>query len=242
MSRDRLKRQQGPLGPLHGLKYFKYLAYPSTRRNWNQAVRKLYLTPDEAAARLLAARLCDLESLPDLVTLENWLTIAQAEMDNWLKRCLLPTEYEEFLRANHLGTINIPRSPLLEIRRITMPVPSVIGRPRLDIEIPAIWGGGQSLEVGGLRCSCSSQRYKVTYLAGYDPLPPIVPQVMFNILRRLMIGIELSDRTRHLTNVGLQGGISQTFELGKEAKGQKSSTNLDDLMSPLERYQKKLWF
>jgi hypothetical protein len=216
-------------------------------------MRKLYLTPDEASTRLLAARLCSLESLGDVLPdLESWLTMAQAEMDNWLQQCLLPTEYEETLQANYQGILHIPKSPVIEVRRITMSSPSgsVVGRPQVvgqyvpasEIEVQAIWGGGQSLEVGSI-CSCSaSQRYKVTYLAGYDPLPPIVPQVMFNILRRLMAGIELGDRTRHLINVGLQGGISQTFAVGKEAKNQRSSTNLDDLMSPLERYRKKLWF
>lgn len=214
-------------------------------------MRKLYLTADEASSRLIGSGVCDLESLPELATLENWLTIAQAEMDNWLQQCLLPTEYEEIFEANYRGILNIPKSPVLEIRRITMPShsTSVVGRqlvgryaPTRDIEVSAIWSGGQSLEVG-IGCSCSSnQRYRVTYLAGYDPLPPIVPQVMFNILRRLMAKIELGDRTRHLINVGLQGGISQTFALGAEAKSQRSSTNLDDLMSPLERYRKKLWF
>jgi hypothetical protein len=190
--------------------------------------------------------------LPDLLELESWLTIAQAEMDNWLQQCLLPTEYEDFLEPNYQGILHIPRSPVLEVRRITVSSPSVsvvggrqmIGRyaPTSEIEVSAIWGGGQNIEVGRSCCSPSSQRYKVTYLAGYDPLPSIVPQVMFNILRRLMAGIELGDRTRHLINVGLQGGISQTFAVGKEAKNQRSSTNLDDLMSPLERYRKKLWF
>jgi hypothetical protein len=204
-------------------------------------VRKLYLTPDEASSRLLAARICDLESLPDMATLESWLMIAQTEMDNWLHQSLLPTEHTEILRANYRGILNIPRSPVLEVKRVTMFLTSVIGQPQLEIEIPAIWAGGHSVEIGGVQCFYSNGRYKVTYLAGYEPLPGIVPQVMFNILRRLMIGIELGDRTRYLTNVGLQGGILQTFELGKEAKDQRSSTNLDDLMSPLKRYQRNLW-
>lgn len=204
-------------------------------------MRKLYLTPDEASSRLLAARLCDLESLPDMATLESWLTIAQIEMDNWLHQSLLPAEHTEILRANYRGILNIPRSPVLEVKRVAMFSTSLVGRPQLEIEIPAIWVGGHSVEVGGTQCFCSNGRYKVTYLAGYEPLPGIVPQVMFNVLRRLMSGIALGDRTRYLTNVGLQGGISQTFELGKEAKDQRSSTNLDDLMSPLKRYQRNLW-
>jgi hypothetical protein len=205
-------------------------------------VRKLYLTPDEASSRLLAARLCSLETLPDLPELENWLTIAQEEMDNWLHQSLLVKEYVEVLPANYRGMLSISRSPVIEIKGITTTLPSLVGHPQPDIEVQAIWRGGQSVEVGGFCCSPVGQRYKVTYTAGYDPLPKIVPQVMFNILRRLMAGVVLGDRTRHLINVGLQGGISQTFAVGKEAKNQRSSTNLDDLMSPLERYRKKLWF
>lgn len=206
-------------------------------------MRKLYLTPDEAASRLLASGISSLETLPDAATLENWVTIAQTQMDNWLQQSLLPTEHTEILQANYRGVLNVPKAPLLEIRRITASLPSIPGRSPTEIEIPIAWAGGQNLEIGGLGCYCSSQRYyKVTYLAGYDPLPPIVPQVAFNILKRLMAGVELGDRTRHLINVGLQGGISQTFALGNEAKNQRSSTNLDDLMSPLERYRKKLWF
>jgi hypothetical protein len=199
-------------------------------------MRNLYVTPDEAQERLLAARLFTLETLPSLEDLEYWLTIVQAEMDNWLNQSLLPTLYTDTVLANYLGAAVIPRSPVQEVQSVDAIIMQ-IGQPRQMLRVMPIWQGSETIL--GLS---PYQKYEVSYISGFDPVPQIVQQVAFNLLKKVMIqGVDLNERTRYLSNVGLQGGLSQTFQIGAEPRNARSSRNIDDLMLSLEKYRKKIW-
>lgn len=198
--------------------------------------RNLYLTADEAQDRLLASGLCTLETMPTLEALDYWVKIVQVEMDNWLRQSILPTLYTDTITANWHGVATLPRSPVQEVLSVDVIILQV-GSPKQTIRLPANWQGGEILAGLGVK-----QRHEVTYIAGYDPVPQIAPQVAFNLLKKVMLqGMDLNERTRYLANVALQGGMSQSFQIGGEAKNSASSRNIDDLMLPLKQYKKTIW-
>lgn len=199
-------------------------------------MRNLYLTADEAQERLLASGLSSLETIPTLEALDYWVNLVQVEMDNWLRQSILPTSYTDTLLANWQGMVTLPRSPVQEVHSVDAVIMQV-GLPKQTIRLTANWQGGQMLAGLG-----ANQKYAISYVAGYDPVPPIAAQVAFNLLVKVMLkGMDLNERTRHLTNVGLQGGISQSFQIGGDPKNSVSSRNIDDLMLPLKQYKKTLW-
>lgn len=199
-------------------------------------LRNLYITADEAQTRLLASGICSLETLPALEILNYSLTAIQLDMDGWLRQSLLPSLYQDTIFTNYLGVGIIPRSPVQEVRSVDAIV-LAIGQPRQMNRVTASWDGTR--ELAGLG---AKQKYEVSYVAGFDPVPQIAAQVAFNLLKKVMVqGMDLNERTRYLTNVNLQGGMGQTFQIGAEPKGSPSSRNLDDLMLPLQQYRKKIW-
>ena len=85
---------------------------------------------------------------------------------------------------------------------------------------------------------------RVTYVAGYDPLPKLFPQCMYQMLLKALENNSpdlnwLEEPTRDITSLSLPGGLSHSFKLGNsESRKDKLSRNIDRLLAPLDKYRR----
>lgn len=214
-----------------------------------------YVLPPELRRTLLGTGM-PVEKIPVDAKLEELLRSLEVRLDEWLGYRLAPTRYLQERPCQLNGILTVTNYPVLEIISVKRIVFGSINsktdsQPKLwDVE--AWWEGGRNIRVP----SIGRDKYRVEYVAGYEPIPPIVKETLLNLLKDFFLNHQgdpaiaspsdllghLGTLTRDLTQVNLPGGISQTFRVGDPSGGGKGGggkggdsggTQLDRALLPL---------
>lgn len=215
-----------------------------------------YVLPQELRQTLLGAGM-PVEKIPADANLEAMLRSLEERFDEWLGYRLAPTKYIKERPCQLNGILTVEHYPVLQILSVKRIITGWIGsqsnpNPQLW-DVNAQWMGGRNIRVP----SNGRERYRVEYVAGYDPIPPIVKEVLLNLLKSFFANYQgdplaistgdllahLNTLTRDLTQVNLPGGISQTFRVGDPSGGSKGGgqpgggTELDRALLPLLKFK-----
>jgi len=215
-----------------------------------------YVFPPDLRHTLLGAGMPP-EKIPGDEALEPLLRSLEVTLDEWLGYRIAPTKYIKERSCQVNGILTLECYPVLEIisvKRIKSQWTGKQGLQPQTEEVDAFWEGGRNLKVP----SITRERYRVEFVAGYDPVPPIIKETLLNLLKKFFLSYRgnpafvspgdllahLSALTRDLTQVNLPGGISQTFRIGNASGGGKNrdggsksgdngGTELDRALLPL---------
>jgi|GEM_PF-2249354 len=201
-----------------------------------------YVLPSELRQTLVTAGM-PAEQVPTDTNLESLLRSLEVRLDEWIGTRLAPTKYikERPCQTNGILTLDFyPVLDILTVKRVTSNWESGTSnpKPRLE-EIKFLWEGGRNIKVQPVGFAFGRDRYRVEYIAGYDPIPPIVKETLLNLLKNFFLKYQgdptaaspsdllahLSAITRDLTQVRLPGGISQSFRLGDPSGGKGGGEN-----------------
>ena len=224
-----------------------------------------YVLPNELRQSLLSAGMPP-EKIPNEDNLESMLQALEVRFDEWMAYRLAPIQYVQERYCQLKGMITVEHYPVLEIISVKRIIAGEINnkgvpKPKL-IETNALWEGGRNIKVAFQtqeRC-----RYRIEYVAGYDPVPPIVTATLLNLLKSFFLNYQgdptkaspsdllaqLGTLTRDLTQVSLPGGISQSFRVGDPSTGGKGGgngktgggggTELDRALLPLLKFKRQV--
>ena len=218
-----------------------------------------YVFPDELRQTLLLAGLPE-ERIPFKTNIEALLRSLEVRFDEWLGYRLAPTKYLKERPCQTNGIITVEHYPVLDVLSVKQVQTGWTGskvNPKLElIDVDALWEGGRNIKVP----NWGRDRFRVEYVAGYDPIPTIVKETLLNLLKNFFLNYEgdpmaaspsdllaqLNTLTRDLTQVNLPGGISQTFRVGDPSGGGKGGgksggsdggTELDRALLPLLKFK-----
>lgn len=203
----------------------------------------VYLTA--ATAR---SRLTNQNKYPDLSEAElgDLLLTLEDAVDAWLGWHAALTFYQETTQADRSGYVVLTNSPIDRISAVTIENPYSDGSQatqRLAVTYSRA-GGRLKLPQGQITV-------QVTYAAGYDPIPRVFTNTMFQLLSTALetTGISgdlsfLSEPVKDVASLSLPGGLSKTFFKGGQSstseasKGMGAETRLDRLLAPLKQYRR----
>lgn len=213
-----------------------------------------YLTAENALSKLIAMGVNN--SGLTIASLTEVLEAIETRIDEWNHYRVAPTTYEERLRTNDSGNLLLTNYPVISLSSVYLynDFNAGFNNPNpLEIKIDSIWRQDRRLYVGSPLSAC-----KVTYTAGYDPIPPIFGQVVLAVLQQVIkksgsgadgLSVDLSfldEPTRDMTQLSLPGGLSKTYRIaggGSSGSGGNGSdtavSQLDRLLAPLKRYRRK---
>lgn len=204
-----------------------------------------YLDATDARRRLILGGIFTEETCPRVEVLESVLEEVEARIDGWLGMRMAVTRYTETLRANDNGIGLTNQYPIARIisaesvawQSVGLSVPT---QPRAMVS----WEGAvRTVQVG------SCQQIRLTYEAGYEPLPSILVSIVYTILRRsaangASIDLDWLDKpVRDAQSITLPGGLSKTFKVSSgsaSAQDGAGTSELDRLMMPLSRYRRTI--
>jgi hypothetical protein len=235
--------------------YDRTTAFEQPLQSELEAQPLAYVLPEELRQTLLSAGLPE-EKIPGASNLEQLLRSLEVRVDEWMGYRLAPTRYIKERPCQTNGILHLEYYPVLDVISVKRVVAGFLGtaspKPQLW-DVPTLWEGGRNIKVP----SQGRDRYRVEYLAGYDPIPPIVKETLLNLLKAFFVNYQgdpaiaspadllahLNTLTRDLTQVNLPGGISQTFRVGDPSGGGKSGggkggdggTELDRALLPLQK-------
>lgn len=207
-----------------------------------------YLTA--AAAR---TRLTNLGKYPDLseAALVDLLPALEDVVDAWLGWRAALTIYRETTKSDRLGHINLTNSPLQRIDLVASALPSgqiasqVLTQPWQPINY--LW----IPQDNRLKVFQSHMPVQVTYVAGYNPLPRVFMNTVFQLLNAALekSGVSgdltfLNEPVKDVASVSLPGGLNKSFFKAGQAstslsnKNGSGETQIDRLLSPLKQYRR----
>ena len=219
-----------------------------------------YVFPAELRQTLLGAAVPP-EKIPGDEALESLLRSLEVRLDEWVGYRIAPTKYVKERPCQLNGVLTLEHYPVLEIISVKRIMSGWLGgkdlKPVLE-EVEVFWAGGRNIRVP----SVTRERYRTEYIAGYDPIPPIIKETLLNLLKAFFLNYQgnplavspsnllahLNTLTRDLTQVNLPGGISQTFRVGDPSGGGKKGggkggdgggTELDRALLPLLQFKLK---
>lgn len=168
-------------------------------------------------------------------TLELILRKLEDRVDQWVGYRIAPTQYTESLGADALSplvvTSNYPIVSIVDVQ----PIPN-----RLPYYLPT----KDTCQVGGVRTinllnplTCAI----VTYIAGYDPVPSIVGDCIFEALMFMVqsgnpVNLNvLNDAASEVESFQLPSGLKKSWKVPDAKTGQ---TNADKLFEPLTKFRR----
>lgn len=212
-----------------------------------------YLTAEEARATLIQSGRYNDATAPTLVTLEGAISILEAIVNEWLSRKTLEKiEYVEVIQSNRDGVVRLQEKPLIKVVDVRQYLTQIPDGGDIDdpSHVIANWKVAHGI-VFVPQCPYTS--LQVTYVAGHDPLPVVVPTAMKSLLMKLDEVSEgnlwdvsgLYGSHRSVSSLSLPGGVSKSFSESKSTstQGKGDGTILDRILSPLlGKYRRSLRF
>lgn len=208
-----------------------------------------YLPANIALNRLVARGIYTPETAPDLNELEEVLTAIEIRLDEFLHRRVAPTEYTERYVTNPVGDVLLWQDPVIDVLQVGWfrdVIPGSEIGPVEPLKIDSVWRQKRRLNI-----PLANTPIEVTYVAGFDPIPPVFPMVVMDILTAvikspggLFGGLQFLDEpVKDVSSLSLPGGISKSFRFGGGSSSGSSSDKgrvLDRYVGPLLRYRKKV--
>lgn len=189
-----------------------------------------YWTLEEAKARLGTR-----SPIPSDERIVELFQEIEARFDAWIGHRIAPTPRTQTLTCTRNGVATLSDYPVLSVDNIDVLDFKAVGRggtPVLYQNHDGFWRGGQTI------LSQPYYRLRVTYTAGYDPIPVEVKTALWNIFEKALEKSPeygsldfLTETARDLSNVNV-GGVSQSFAL--RTTSVPSNPNGRELM--LDRY------
>lgn len=211
-----------------------------------------YLMAESARTRLIATGVYTVESAPSVAAIADLLTSLEIRLDGWLGRRMAVEEYTERLIANSNGVALMRHYPVIDVLeawwyRDAFPGHEQTGSPN-PISVSTVWRQNRNLQF-----PLAGTPIRVTYRAGYDPVPPVFGQTMYQLLKVVISkgGLDFSDLSfldepvKDVASLSVPGGISKTFRVGGSAaangadSSKDGSTILGRILAPLDRYRKR---
>lgn len=211
-----------------------------------------YLTAESARTRLIATGAYTVETAPTIAAIADLLILLEIRVDGWLGRRMAVEEYTERLISNSVGVALMRQYPVIEVieawwYRDAFPGHEQTGFPN-PIAVSTVWRQNRNLQFPS-----AGTPIRVTYRAGYDPVPSIFGQIMYQLLKVAIAkgGLDFNDLSfldepvKDVASLSVPGGISKTFRVGGGAAasgadaGKGSSTTLGRILAPLDRYRKR---
>lgn len=209
------------------------------------------LDATEARTRLIASGIYTADNAPAVETLELLIQEIANRIELWLGYAPTPTGYVERLQTNSDGIALTRNYPVLAVQEIAIFNDAYPGYPPVIItpqKMFGIWRQDRRIFAGS-----PNTAIQVTYIAGFNPLPPGFTQATFQILKEVAKTGDLSgdlsfldEPVRDVSSINLPGGLSKTFRLGgsggPRGGGSKDtgSTKLDRILGALGRYRRKI--
>ncbi|MBD1864255.1 MULTISPECIES: hypothetical protein [Trichocoleus] len=209
------------------------------------------LDPTEARTKLIAAGIYTADNAPSVEILDSLLKDIATRIEQWLGYSPAPTGYIETLRTNSDGVALLRNYPVLDVQEIAVFNDATPGYEPVIIspnKIRGIWRQDRRIYLLSPLTSI-----RVTYIAGYNPLPKGFSQVAFQILKQVAKTGDLSgdlsfldEPVRDVSSISLPGGLSKSFRLGgsggpKGGSGKDTgSTQLDRILGGLGSYRRKI--
>lgn len=195
-----------------------------------------YLTAAAAQTRLIASEIYSETEAPSKAALEIVLEAIEIEVDAWLRWRMAPSDYAETILTDSSGIALLRHYPVLAVSKVEF-----LNRP-----LSVNWQTGTSV-----KCDVSFNLVRITYRAGYDPIPPIVPQRIFQVLQTVLdkTGTTgdvsfLNEPIQEVSSISLPGGLRKSFRAAGASSSQSSAksaeTLLDKMLRPLEQYRRGL--
>jgi hypothetical protein len=170
-------------------------------------------------------------------TLELILRKLEERVDQWVGYRIAPTQYTESLGADALSPLACTSNyPIISIVNV-QPIPN-----RLPYYLPT----KDTCQIGGVRTinllnplTCAI----VTYIAGYDPIPAIVGDCIFEALILMIqsgnpVNFSLLDEAaKDVESFQLPSGLKKSWKVSDSKVGQ---TNADRLFGPLREFKQAL--
>ncbi|HEY9747922.1 MAG TPA: hypothetical protein V6C63_04555 [Allocoleopsis sp.] len=209
------------------------------------------LEPLEAREKLILAGIYTADNAPAVEVIDSLLKDIATRIEQWLGYAPAPTGYVETLRTNSDGVALTRNYPVLAVQEIAIFSdatpgydPVVIGPDR----VRGIWRQDRRIYLNN-----PNTPIRVTYIAGYNPLPKGFSQAALQILKQVAKTGDLSgdlsfldEPVRDVSSLSLPGGLSKTFRLGgsggPRGGGSKDNgaTQLDRILSGLGSYRRKI--
>lgn len=162
-------------------------------------------------------------------------------LDAWLDFCAAPKTYTRKARTNFQGILTLTETPVIEVVSLDCLLPSFTNNPLIaPSPVSGLWNGSDRLATGA-----PNTYFEVVYIAGYDPIPEIFSQTIFDALaiaiqpENIASGLDFMSRPSvDITSLTLPGGVSQTFQVNKASSS--TSTNEGRLFDKLAMYRRKI--
>ncbi len=198
------------------------------------------------SAATARTRLTNLDKYPDLseAVLGDLLLMLEDTVDAWLGWHAALTLYQETVQADRLGYVMLTHSLIERIDAVTTDYPyGDNGQTSQPLAISYSRPGGRIKVLQG------HLTVQVVYAAGYDPIPRIFANTMFQLLNAVLetTGVSgdlsfLSEPVKDVASLSLPGGLSKTFFKGGQSAtseaGAGAETRLDRLLAPLKQYRR----
>lgn len=207
----------------------------------------VYLDAIAAQQKLIDLGFFTAETVPNIAKIEHGLTIVETYIDQYLCYHAPRRTYTERLHANYKGILTLGEFPVLNVMSVIFLRPDLVPENLKPENIYSYYMGNRIIET-----FYPGFYFEVVYEAGLDPLPPIMSNVAFDILRLLLgdgktpFGIStMMTPTRDISSLSLPGGLSKGWQTGKLASDNKADeqfagTEVGRILSLLARYKRNI--
>jgi len=203
-----------------------------------------YLSAEVARGKLIASGDFSESTAPSVEILDDILEGIESRLDTWLGYTAAPTQYQEIIHSDWNGNILLAHFPVLSVLEVIhvgdILVPATT---TLVYSVSALWRQGRTLRLGAF----PGTPYRITYTAGYDPVPKEFGRVVFATLRATIKAggtsgdlSFLDEPTKDVSSISIPG-LSKSFQIGKRGGGGSGSsiegTQSEKLFKSLESYR-----
>lgn len=181
-----------------------------------------YLSAEVARGKLITSGDFSETNAPSTEILDDILEGIESRLDTWLGYSAAPAQYQELAHADWNGNIVLANFPVLAVLEVihvgNILVPATT---TLVYSASAIWRQGRTLRLGAF----PGTPYRITYTAGYNPVPKEFGRVVFATLRAAIKAggtsgdlSFLDEPTKDVSSISIPG-LSKSYQIGKKSGG-----------------------
>lgn len=204
------------------------------------------ITVEKLKTKLLTSKKYDSESIPTNEVLSLFIEIVNELIIDWLGYNPENQLYEEKLKSNDRYLIQLSYYPVQQVESVDILLPEQPPTPLTLHEGTGLWYGKHTIRV-----PYKNVLAKITYWAGFDPLPQLFEITIFIIIDYLLSINNsypdisaLNKPTKDISSLSLPGGLSRSYKYGntKSSNSSYAGTEFERLMTPLKRYRRQYRF
>lgn len=194
------------------------------------------LDTTEIQSKLIASGLFTTEDVPSLESLDFLVEMLVPRFETWLGYSPMPKQYVQERRTNRKGLLILEELNIISIESVLVKWyedTTIPNNPQWET-LPVIWKGGDRIDTFE-----PEVLIKITYTAGYDPIPALFKNCFFDLIRKTIkeSGISgdlsfLEEPIKDVSSISIPG-ISKSFRLSDKKGDVPEGSQLDRILSPL---------